>query len=346
MKRKCYQGDQLADERAAENDSAAAPGEDEPPPAKRRKKQRGQNKHRPRAAKISHSEMLCPSLYHGNPPSSPSSSVPPSPACQFGERCRYCHDCATFLSTKPPDLGDHCYIFETFGRCPYGLACRYGNSHMTSDHRNVTNEDLFDPHRAETTINVISRSLQEKLRKKKLELPKSEAFLRTIGSATGKGGRSDVRERGGGGRRQVSGGGGGGAGEDNMQEITEDMQSGNSEGIGEQSSTSVQTFTAQEGTRRTEGDSTACASDGAQEVVGCEGVGEGVRDGEVEGEDGESGGMRVTGDSDTDMKVGMSSGEEGVGVAKTIGATTDEDLIRLQPSEKRKARICANSELN
>ena len=302
LKRKHFQDDQLVDNRTTDNGPSATPSEDEPPPAKRHKKQRGQNKHRPRAAKISLSEMLCPSLYHGNPPSS-SSSTPPSPACKFGERCRYCHDCATFLSTKPPDLGDHCYIFETFGRCQYGLACRYGNSHMTSDHRNVTNEELFDPHRVATTINVITRSLQEKLRKRKLELPKSEAFLRSIGSATSKGGRKDAKERGEGEMKSV--GGGGGTGEGSMQEITEDMQSGNSVGASytEQSCSSIQSFT-EDGTKMAEGDSATCSSEGAQEVVGCEGVGEGVRDGGVRGEDGESDGGRVTGDEGTGVKEG------------------------------------------
>ena len=209
---------------------------------------------------------------------------------------------------------------------------------MTSDHRNVTNEELFDPHRVATTINVITRSLQEKLRKRKLELPKSEAFLRSIGSATSKGGRKDAKERGEGEMKSV--GGGGGTGEGSMQEITEDMQSGNSVGASytEQSCSSIQSFT-EDGTKMAEGDSATCSSEGAQEVVGCEGVGEGVRDGGVRGEDGESDGGRVTGDEGTGVKEGGSSGGEGVGVAKTIGAITDEDLIRLQPSEKRKVSL-------
>ena len=140
----------------------------EPPPAKRRKKLRGQNKHRPRAAKVNRSDLLCPSLYEGQ-----SSSR----TCQFGEKCRYSHNPTEFLAKKPPDIGESCYLFTTLGRCPYGLACRYGNSHMTSDGENVINNDLFDPNRVETTRNIISRTLQEKLRKKKVDLPKSEAFL-------------------------------------------------------------------------------------------------------------------------------------------------------------------------
>ena len=152
-----------------ENDQTDQPSTTgEPPPAKRRKKLRGQNKHRPRAAKVNHSDLLCPSLYEGQ-----SSSR----TCQFGEKCRYSHNPTEFLAKKPPDIGEICYLFTTLGRCPYGLACRYGNSHMTSDGENVINSDLFDPNRVETTRNIISRTLQEKLRKKKVDLPKSEAFL-------------------------------------------------------------------------------------------------------------------------------------------------------------------------
>ena len=140
-----------------------------PPPTKKRKKERGQNKHRPRATRVNHSDQLCPSLYQGDQSNR---------SCQFGDKCRYCHDCTEFLVKKSPDISDTCYLFTTRGKCPYGLACRYGNSHMTTDHQNMTDDDLFDPNRMETTINVISRTLQEKLRKKKVELPKSENFLR------------------------------------------------------------------------------------------------------------------------------------------------------------------------
>ena len=139
-----------------------------PPPTKRRKKERGQNKRRPRAARVDHADQLCPSLYHGDRSNR---------FCQFGDKCHYCHDCSEFLAKKPPDIAESCHLFTKLGRCPYGLSCRYGNSHMTPDHQNRINEDLFDPDRADTTINIITRSLQENLRKKRVELPKSEKFL-------------------------------------------------------------------------------------------------------------------------------------------------------------------------
>lgn len=141
-----------------------------PPPEKRRKKERGQNKRRPRAAKVNHADQLCPSLYQGSESTSTAS-------CHFGDKCRYCHNCAEFLANKAPDIRDSCFLFTTLGRCPYGLACRYGNSHMTTDQQNVTNDEVYDPDRVATTLNIVSRTLQEKLRKKKVELPKSDRFL-------------------------------------------------------------------------------------------------------------------------------------------------------------------------
>ena len=162
----------------------------EPPPTKRRKKERGQNKRRPRAAKVNRSDQLCPSLYQGSDRSDRS--------CQFGEKCRYCHDTAAYLAKKPPDIGSTCHLFDTLGRCPYGLACRCGNSHMTSDLQNVTDEQVYDPNRIETTINVISRTLQENLRKKRIELPKSERFLHDF--SRGPACRGNVRGDGGGGK--------------------------------------------------------------------------------------------------------------------------------------------------
>ena len=159
----------------------------EPPPAKKRR--RGQNKHRPRPAKISFSEMLCPSLHDLQTPDT--SSV----KCQFGEKCRYMHDVAKYVSDKPPDIGDRCYVFDRFGKCPYGISCRCGSCHVTSEFVNVVKEGLYDPDRCEETCNLISKQLQEKLRKRKLLFERSEQYLARLqaGNAGGV-----VREMGGG----------------------------------------------------------------------------------------------------------------------------------------------------
>ena len=49
--------------------------------------------------------------------------------CRHGDKCRNSHDLASYLSSKPPDLGVRCYVFDTHGSCPAGLSCRFGDCH-------------------------------------------------------------------------------------------------------------------------------------------------------------------------------------------------------------------------
>lgn len=142
----------------------------QPPPAKRVRR-RGQNKGRPRPAFIPYSEMLCPSCYHGDGGGS---------SCQFGEKCRYSHDVVKYMSTKPPDVGDECFLFKTYGKCPYGRACRFAGNHLTTNYGNVVNESLYDPSSPVKTLNVIPRFLQEKLRKRQLPFVRSERYLKKL----------------------------------------------------------------------------------------------------------------------------------------------------------------------
>ena len=144
--------------------------EGQPPPKK--KKKRGQNKNRPRAAKITFSEQLCPSLYLSGDHTK----------CQFGEKCRYMHDIASYMANKLPDLGKRCALFETYGRCRYGLVCRYGGTHLTPEFKNVTNEEVYNPNRPQTTLNILPRDIQVKLRKQEIPFSKSEAYLKQLES--------------------------------------------------------------------------------------------------------------------------------------------------------------------
>ena len=141
---------------------------DQPPPAKKRR--RGQNKHRPRPATIPYSEMLCSYLYSSSDTS----------ACPFGEKCKNMHDIPSFMQSKPPDISETCYLFETYGKCTYGRACRFGSKHLTQDCQNIVNDKLYNPQRPDSTINVLSKSLQEKLRKRTIELVRSESYLKQL----------------------------------------------------------------------------------------------------------------------------------------------------------------------
>lgn len=152
-----------------------------PPPTKKRK--RGQNKQRPRPARISFSEMLCPYFYLSNPDSK---------SCPFGERCRYLHDLDRFMASKPPDIDKTCYLFSTYGKCPYGRACRFGSCHLGPDRENIIDSNSYDSQRPVATVNILSKTLQEKLRKRNFEFLKSEAYLSKVGNSTNPKGANDL----------------------------------------------------------------------------------------------------------------------------------------------------------
>ena len=106
--------------------------------------------------------------------------------CKFGDKCHYFHDIPKFLELKPSDIGDTCYVFETYGFCPSGLACRYGTSHIDpAAGTNITNTDLYQPELGPNKImNAIPRTLQDQLRKKKIQFPHSDAYLKSIKSSS------------------------------------------------------------------------------------------------------------------------------------------------------------------
>ena len=95
------------------------------------------------------------------------------------------HDIAQFMASKPPDIAERCFVFDTYGRCPYGPACRFASAHLTPQHENVVALERFDPSRPSPTINVLSRHLQEGLRKRTVQFPLSESYLKGGRARTG-----------------------------------------------------------------------------------------------------------------------------------------------------------------
>ncbi len=90
------------------------------------------------------------------------------------------HDIVKFMAEKSPDIGEKCYVFEKLGKCPYGAACRFASSHVTSEFVNVVKEGVYDPSHPMETSNLISRGLQESLRKRKLAFMRSERYLERL----------------------------------------------------------------------------------------------------------------------------------------------------------------------
>lgn len=65
------------------------------------------------------------------------------------------HDIEKYLSDKPADVGNTCYIYSTKGFCPRGLTCRFAGAHIDGDLNNLKS-DKYDELAPKTTLNQIS----------------------------------------------------------------------------------------------------------------------------------------------------------------------------------------------
>ncbi|XP_042692970.1 tRNA-dihydrouridine(47) synthase [NAD(P)(+)]-like isoform X2 [Centrocercus urophasianus] len=133
-----------------------------------RKRARGQNKSRP-CMKPNHYEKsrLCPSVTQGC-----------ADKCYFGPRCRFLHDVGEYMAAKPADLGPSCVLFETFGKCPYGITCRFAKAHLGDGYQNVVNTELAKQWEGKSLVrNNLSKDLQHQLRKKKFTFKKADEYL-------------------------------------------------------------------------------------------------------------------------------------------------------------------------
>lgn len=145
--------------------------QEEPDKKEKKKKMRGQNKSRPHMKPNSYEERrLCPSIVQER-----------DTKCFYGEKCRFIHDVSEYMCTKAADLGDQCYLFNTFGKCHYGLTCRFAKAHTSAELKNMVNEDLYKPcAERETVRNHLDKDLQRRLRKKQVSFTGAEAYLKTI----------------------------------------------------------------------------------------------------------------------------------------------------------------------
>lgn len=85
------------------------------------------------------------------------------------------------MAAKPADLGEKCYLYDTFGKCQYGVTCRFAKAHIGPDFKNLVNEEVFQLCKDRKPLkNSLDKDLQWRLRKKKVPFKESEAYLKTI----------------------------------------------------------------------------------------------------------------------------------------------------------------------
>lgn len=115
---------------------------------------------RSKQPRIPKSRKLCPQLSRAT-------------VCPFADTCQFSHDIARFVATKPADLGPRCHLFDTYGHCKYGLACRFAMAHTNPQDFSQTTIEKDTPKYAS---NEVSMDLLVRLRKRQEKFPLAEAF--------------------------------------------------------------------------------------------------------------------------------------------------------------------------
>ncbi|XP_028252977.1 tRNA-dihydrouridine(47) synthase [NAD(P)(+)]-like [Parambassis ranga] len=140
------------------------------------KRLRGQNKSRPHTKPTAYDEKrLCLSVLQ-------------KVKCHYGDKCHFYHDIAEYMASKPADIGESCYLYETYGKCTYGLSCRFAKAHTTPDFKTMEREDLIKAYVGKTLVkNSLTKDLQNRLRKRSVAFKKSAEYLKTLSNNKEKG---------------------------------------------------------------------------------------------------------------------------------------------------------------
>ncbi|NWU71320.1 DUS3L synthase, partial [Pterocles burchelli] len=110
--------------------------------------------------------------------------------CYFGTRCRFLHDIGEYMAVKPADLGRSCVLFDTFGKCSYGVTCRFAQAHLGDGYQNIVNTALAKQWEGKSLVrNNLSKDLQHQLRKRKFSFRKADEYLRGLAKPHGDGGK-------------------------------------------------------------------------------------------------------------------------------------------------------------
>ena len=137
-------------------------------PRKKKMKLKGRNKKRPQGNRPNPGAKLCTKIVHGL-------------ECKFGDKCQYSHNIAEYVTNKPINISDRCYVYETFGRCPYGIMCMFSQQHVDDNYMNVVNESLYETtSKRKTVLNQLDNrgDLQTRLWKKKYDFTKANIILK------------------------------------------------------------------------------------------------------------------------------------------------------------------------
>lgn len=133
-------------------------------------KRRGQNKARPKVFRDDKSSKPCPSIVNLTTDGAKSAQ------CQY-KNCVFVHDPVEYVKQKPADVGPECHVYKLKGKCPRGISCRFGSSHITPEGLNVIDHEK-EKKWTEDTVNTIQSSLQMQLQKRTYDFSLSENLVK------------------------------------------------------------------------------------------------------------------------------------------------------------------------
>ena len=109
--------------------------------------------------------------------------------CNYAPNCKQSHDVKAWLANKPKDIDTSCYVFRKFGKCPFGLTCRFSGDHIVfkeTEEDEKSFENVIDEIKLKEMsgvcqiYNVLSGDLKTKLWKRKYDFKRSEQLLELV----------------------------------------------------------------------------------------------------------------------------------------------------------------------
>ena len=85
------------------------------------------------------------------------------------------------MAAKLPNISDQCYVFETYGKCPFGLSCRFSSKHITEDFKNIVKENFNEEKLISSVKNVLKKDNQVLLWKRKYDFSNANAVIDEMG---------------------------------------------------------------------------------------------------------------------------------------------------------------------
>lgn len=150
--------------------NGAEDGPDEKKSKYNQKKLKGQNKARKHTHKADYSNEACNYLLT-------SLETGVAQECKR-PKCPKIHEISEYMKVRPADIGDNCHVFNTFGYCNRGIACRFAKCHLDQEGNNIKDEEkmkIFDIQKQ--TSNAASLDLLFALRRKKYNFDLSEKLV-------------------------------------------------------------------------------------------------------------------------------------------------------------------------